>query len=236
MGRPKGRTDTTPRKRRGSPKVEARQKLTLRERSIKATLREFAKDLWLNDRVIQIGLVASGLQLAYAFAYVSPWSWVAAVLKAAFVEISVWSLNRAIATAGKFQLKRGIYALWVLLAIVFFISTRANLQYEYEQKIRAHSPAAQVFSAAVVDKFLGADEKMDAWLRGGLLPLIVFGLILARRALADAAGTFERDELKRLRESERGFEYRERKGRETVARVRRAEAVGLDYNDRAGEA
>jgi hypothetical protein len=105
--------------------------------------------------------------------------------------------------------------LWVLLALVFLISTRANLQYEHEQKIRAHNPQATIFNSRVAEAILTPDEKIDAWLRGGLLPLIVFGLILARRTLAGATESFEREEMQRLKVAVRGVNYRTRRKKES---------------------
>ncbi len=42
---------------------------------------------------------------------------------------------------------------------------------------------------------------------------------------------FEAEEMRRLRESERGMDYRDRKKRVIVERVQRAEAVGLEAGE-----
>jgi hypothetical protein len=62
-----------------------------------------------------------------------------------------------------------------------------------------------------VDKYLEADEIFDSWLRGGLIPLLVLGMIAARRLLGTASESFERDEMNRLKVTLRGAEYRARK-------------------------
>lgn len=212
MGRPKGSKNYANKKRgKNKERLTLSKKLAEKSRAVKKQMRELIYDLWLSEKIIMLGLIASGIQLAYAFAYETAWSWIAAALKAAFVEISVWSLTRAIQWATVLDLKKKTYFLWVLLCMVFLISTRANLQYEYEQKIKAHIPEAKIFNSAVVSKVLTVDEQIDAWLRGGLLPLIVLGLILARRTLATASAHFEQEETKRLYVQLRSVEYRQRK-------------------------
>ena len=209
MGRPRKTKDEN---------ASISKKLVDRAKKIKRQLKELGKDLWLNDRIIQLGLIASGMQLTFAFTYTSPvwyetiWSWVSALAKATFIEICVWSLNKAIAWAGVLQLKKGGTAfLWVVLVVVMFISTRANLQYEYGQKIHAHNRAEQVVNSNTVDKYLDFDEIADSWLRGGLIPLLVLGMIAARRLLGTASESFEREEMARLKTSLRGAAHRARK-------------------------
>lgn len=194
------------------------RKLADRARKIKRQLRELSRDLWLNDKIIQLGLIASGMQLTFAFAYPTgswleqSWSWLSALAKATFIEICVWALNRAIAWAGVLQLKKGGTGfLWVTLIVVMFISTRANLQYEYTQKIHAHNPKEAVINSGTVDRYLEIDEIIDSWLRGGLIPLLVLGMIAARRLLGTASESFEREEMQRLKVALRGSEFRARK-------------------------
>lgn len=194
------------------------KKLAERAKRIKKQLKELAKDLWLNDRIIQLGLLASGMQLTFAFTYTTgtwleiAWSFISALAKATFIEICVWSLNRAIAWASVMQIKKGGTGfLWLVLIVVMFISTRANLQYEYAQKIHAHNSKEQVISSETVDRYLNWDEVADSWLRGGLIPLLVIGMVMARRLMGTAAESFERDEMNRLKVSLRGAESRGRK-------------------------
>jgi hypothetical protein len=193
------------------------KKLIDRSRKIKKQLKELAHDLWLNDRIIQLGLVASGMQLTFAFAYshgawyAVAWSWFSALAKASFIEICIWSINRAIAWAGVMQIKKGVAILWVILSVVFFISTRANLQYEYTQKIHAHNLSEKVINSDSVDYYLKADEIFDSWLRGGLIPILVLGMIAARRLLGTAGESFEREEMQRVKVALRGAEYRANK-------------------------
>lgn len=209
MARPKKQKDET---------TTITKKLAERGRKIKRQLKELARDLWLNDRIIQLGLIASGMQLTFAFAYTTgawyevTWSWISALAKAAFIEICVWSLNKAIAWAGVLQLKKSSTTfLWVVLGTVMFISTRANLQYEYTQKIHAHNPKEKVVNSDTVERYLSFDEVADSWLRGGLIPLLVLGMIAARRLLGTASESFEREEMRRFTASVKGQVRRGRK-------------------------
>ncbi len=206
------------RRKKQPENAQVSKKLIDRAKKIKRQLKELGRDLWLNDRIIQLGLVASGMQLTFAFTYTTGiwyetvWSWFSALAKAAFIEVCVWSLNRAIAWAGVLQIKKGGTAfLWVVLGTVMFISTRANLQYEYGQKIHAHNKTEKIVSSHTVDTYLEADEIADSWLRGGLIPLLVLGMIAARRLLGTASESFERDEMQRLKNSLRTADFRARK-------------------------
>jgi hypothetical protein len=180
-------------------------------REWKKTFREISRDLWLNDWFIKIGLAVSGWQLMIAFYYPGFWlSGVSAVGKAAFVEGGVWLLNRAIAWARVVKIHWTWKAfLWFILAVLMFISVRANLDYEYEKKLAIKYPGrAIVTNSRNVAFFLDADERADAWFRGGLVPLIVFASILVRRVLTSAVDEYQKEELKRFKDAERSREYR----------------------------
>ena len=101
-----------------------------REKEIKINLKLLQKDTGMTDRIIQIGLVASGLQLAFAFAYGDVWSWISAIFKATFIELSVWQITRAIVWGIMFKLRSTLKIMWALLFVVFAVSVRANIDYE----------------------------------------------------------------------------------------------------------
>lgn len=199
-------------------------------RETKKRLKELLTDLWYNDIIIIVGLAASGVQLIIAFTYAgSWWSFFPALFKAAFIEASVWLLNKAISWHGLLKIRAGGVAfLWAVLVVVMFISTRANLSYEYKMKIQAHNEAENVVSSRKVDQYLESDEIFDAWLRGGLIPGLVLAMIFARRILTASRDTFEAteekkfteddaDERKRAAKRERDRLYRENKRAEERA-------------------
>lgn len=235
----KGETVKRRRRKRTKPalkrpdKLSGAQKLARLHRNIKTNLRKIAHDIWVNEWIVNIGLIASGLQLTVAFSYDTFVSYLSAFFKAAFIEACVWSLNRAIGWAGIVRLKKsGTVFLWGVLAIVMFISTRANLQYEYEKKLQQKNvlicqtqPTQCIPSSRNIDAYFSASEIGDAWLRGGLLPLLILGMIAARRLLQTSSATFEADETRRIFDALRAAEYRERIKAETAATAR---AVGVE--------
>ncbi|MBK7363062.1 MAG: hypothetical protein IPJ01_12265 [Micavibrio sp.] len=208
------------RKEQREQKREAKQENTRAQkahREWKKTFKEIMRDLWLNDWFIKIGLAVSGWQLAIAFYYPGyPLSAISAIGKAAFVEGGVWLINRAIVWARVVKIHWAWKSfLWFILAVLMFISVRANLDYENEKKLAVKYPDAGkngnpviVTNARNVAKFLDTDEQADAWFRGGLVPLIVFASILVRRVMTSAADEYQREETRRFRESERQRGYR----------------------------
>ncbi len=258
MGRPKGRTDTTPRKRRGSPKTApapGSRRFTERARSVKKQVKEVARDLFWNDWYIKIGLAVSGIQLGVTFAYITKSEWatafsiLSAIGKAAFIEGGVWLMNRA------FSHLRAVKGHWLsqgfvilILFTLMWISMRANLRYEWEKKAEVKYPSGECvqykddgvsckkrekinINSTNVDDYLSGDEQSDAVQRGGLIPLLVFASIIIGRVMLASKDGFEAEEMRRLRESERGIDYRDRKKRAVVARVQRAESVGLESGE-----
>lgn len=257
MGRPKGQRDSKPRTRRtknqltGKPQVAGIRRVQERSRKIKAQIKAIANDLILNDWYIKIGLGVSGIQLAVTFAYVTGSAWasafsiVSAIGKAAFIEGGVWLINRTISHARAVRLHwawQGV--LWAVLFTLMWISMRANLRYEWEKKVEIKFPRGQCvlyrddsvtcakfekinINATNVDRFLSGDEQSDAQQRGGLIPLLVFASIIIGRVMLSAKDGFEAEETRRLRESERGADYRDRKKVAVRAKVEKAESVGL---------
>jgi len=257
MGRPKGRTDTTPRTRRRKSELIAQvqpEKLTRRERQIKRQLKDIVKDLLYNDWYIKIGLGVSGIQLAVTFAYVTKSGWatafsiLSAIGKAAFVEAGVWLINRTISHARAIRVHwawQGV--LWGVLFTLMWISVRANVRYEWEKRVEVKYPrgVCVVFddsgfcdkwekinvNESNVHEYLSSGEQSEAWQRGGLIPLLVFASIIIGRVMLSAKDGFEREETGKLKVAVRGVKYRTRKRRESVARVQAAEAVGLEVGD-----
>jgi hypothetical protein len=254
MGRPKGRTDSTPRTRRRKNEITAAppERLTQRERRIKRQLKDIAKDLVYNDWYIKIGLAVSGIQLFVTFVYVtkSPWatglSIVSALGKAAFVEAGVWLINRTISHARAIRVHaawQGV--LWSVLFILMFISVRANVRYEWEKRAevkypKGHCVAYDADEPTVcvkydkinvnetnVSEFLSAGEQSEAWQRGGLIPLLVFASIIIGRVMLSAKDGFEKEEVSKLKKVERDTVYRAKKKRAIAERVQTAEALGL---------
>lgn len=174
-------------------------------RETKRRLKELLRDLWYNDIIIIVGLGASGLQLIFAFTYGHAWlSFFPALFKAAFIEACVWLLNKAISWHGLLKMKQSsVVFLWVVLVVVMFISTRANLSYEYRMKIHAHNQKETVISSSTVDRYLEADEIFDAWLRGGLIPGLVLAMIFARRILTTSSASFEETEKTKFVEDDK---------------------------------
>lgn len=183
----------------------------------KKTFAEITKDLWYSDIFIKVGLAVSGIQLAVAFTYTTGHWFVvflsafSAIGKAAFVEGGVWLINRAIMWA---RLTRVYWAwqvvIWLILLFLMFISVRANLDYEHEKKLAARYPQQKIVAnSANVAEYLDSDERADAWFRGGLIPLIVFASIFVRRVITQAKDEYQKEEMKRFRESERQRGYRE---------------------------
>lgn len=264
MGRPKGSTDSKPRKRRGSltkgAALPAPKKLAERSRKIKAQIKAIARDLVLNDWYIKIGLGVSGIQLAVTFAYITPsvfasaFSILSAIGKAAFIEGGVWLINRTISHARAVRVHWGWQGLlWLVLFTLMWVSMRANLRYEWEKKAEIKFPKGQCvkfkndgvtctqyakinINETNVSQYLSPGEQSDAMQRGGLIPLLVFASIIIGRVMLAAKDGFEADELRRLRESERGFEYRERKAVAVRERVKKAEDLGLEVADGQGGA
>ena len=188
-------------------------KLEKHSREIKKQLRDIAKDLWLNNWIVIGGLIASGLQLVIAFTYSAWWTIFPALFKAVFIESCVWALNKAIGWHKVLKLRGGLVFLWGVLVVVMFISTRANLQYEYEKKLQQHFPNDQTIlvNSATVDKYLGRDEILDAWLRGGLIPLLVLAMIFARRILTVSSVNYGTEENQKTTAAIRQKQYRIRK-------------------------
>lgn len=261
MGRPKGMRDSKPRTRRTKAALQSGRavampgKLTARARNIKRQVKAIARDLFYNEIYIVIGLAVSGIQLAVTFTYITPSFWgsalsvVSAAGKASFIEGGVWLMNRAFSHARA----TGVHWAWQL-AIVFiagnlmWVSTRANLRYEWEKKVEIKFPQGECVkfkkddvtcvqyrkinvNETNVDKYLSPGEQSDAVQRGGLIPLLVFASIIIGRVMLASKDGFEAEEMRRLRESERGIDYRERKKRAVIARVEKAEAVGLEAGD-----
>jgi hypothetical protein len=205
MSRPKKQAEQT------DPRY--REKL----RSVRRQLREIARDLWQNEWIVKAGLAASGIQLAIAFSYAHWLSWPGAVMKAAFIEACVWNLNKAIGWARLVKLSRAWLAfLWAVLAVVMLISTQANLYYEYEKKLANKLPRGTrvVVSQETINRHMDFDEKIDAWQRSGLIPLLVLAMIAARRVLGDAATGFDREETGKTKKQLRDAAYRARKKQE----------------------
>lgn len=256
MGRPKGQRDSKPRTRRTKAQITGQptgaRKLADRSRKIKAQIKDIARDLILNDWYIKIGLGVSGIQLAVTFAYVTGSVWasafsiVSAIGKAAFIEGGVWLINRTISHARAVRLHwawQGM--LWAVLFTLMWISMRANLRYEWEKKAEIKFPKGQCqiykrdgatcaewvkinVNSPNVDRYLTSDEQSDAVQRGGLIPLLVFASIIIGRVMLASKDGFEVEEMRRLRESERGLESRERVKKAARERVEKAESVGLE--------
>lgn len=267
MGRPKGRTDTTPRTRRRKNEVTAQpvERLTQRERRVKRQIKDIVQDLIYNDWYIKIGLGVSGIQLAVTFAYIthsvvgSGLSVISAIGKAAFVEAGVWLINRTISHARAIRVHAAWQSvLWAVLFTLMFISMRANVRYEWEKRVEVKYPRGVCViknddgfcdkwekinvNGANVHLHLSSDEQSEAWQRGGLIPLLVFASIIIGRVMLSAKDGFERDETVKIkadtreqtakaRKAERDARYRDNKKRDVVARVEKAEAVGLEVGD-----
>lgn len=225
-----------------------------RARKVKAQLKAIMRDLWLNEWYIKTGLAVSGIQLAVTFAYItkSPWatgfSIVSAIGKAAFVEAGVWLINRTISHARAIRVHWAWQSiLWAVLFTLMWVSMRANLRYEWEKRVEVKFPKGRCgiydtdggcerfekinVNAANVDTFLTSDEQSEAWQRGGLIPLLVFASIIIGRVMLASKDGFEAEEMRSIRESERGLDYRERKKAAVVERVKKAEAVGLEAGE-----
>jgi hypothetical protein len=233
------------------PKQSARR-YGERSRKVKAQIRAIVRDMLWNDWYIKIGLAVSGIQLAVTFAYITKSTWatafsiLSAIGKAAFVEAGVWLINRTISHARAIRLHVAWQSvLWGVLFLLMWISIRANLRYEWEKRTEIKFPNGRCeiyrrdgvtcsqwekinVNGANVGEYLTSDEQSEAWQRGGLIPLLVFASIIIGRIMLSAKDGFEAEEMRRLRESERGFVYRDRKKRDTVTRVKRAESVGLE--------
>lgn len=230
------------------------RRIAERARKVKAQLKAIMRDLWLNEWYIKTGLAVSGIQLAVTFAYItkSPWatgfSIVSAIGKAAFVEAGVWLINRTISHARAIRVHWAWQSiLWAVLFTLMWVSMRANLRYEWEKRVEVKFPKGRCgiydtdggcerfekinVNAANVDTFLTADEQSEAWQRGGLIPLLVFASIIIGRVMLASKDGFEAEEMRRIRESERGFDYRDRKKAAVARRVEKAESVGLEAGE-----
>lgn len=231
------------------------RRVAARARNIKAQVKAIAKDLVYNQWYITIGLAVSGIQLGVAFTYVTASGWatffsiISAAGKALFIEGGVWLTNRAFSHARSTGVHWFGQAFLIAFALcLMWISARANLQYEWEKKVEVKFPkgecvtfkkdkvtCAQFVKINVnetnVDKYLSKGEQSDAMQRGGLIPLLVFASIIIGRIMLSAKDGFEADEMRRLREAERGFDYRDRVKRKAVERVRKAESVGLEAGE-----
>lgn len=225
MGRPKGQRDSKPRTRRTKNELmPAPEKLTVRERRVKRQIKDIARDLIYNDWYIKIGLGVSGIQLAVTFTYLAGNWWaitlsaVSAIGKAVFIEAGVWLINRTISHARAVRMHwawQGV--LWVILFTLMWISVRANVSYEWEKKVAVKYPKqTYTVNAVNVDTFLTKDEQLDAWQRGGLIPLLVFASIIIGRVMLSTKDGFEREETQKLRVATRGAKYRTRKKKEQV--------------------
>ena len=194
-------------------------KITKKGREIRKQVKELAADLWQNEMIVKAGLAASGLQLAIAFSYASVWTWPGAVLKAAFIEACVWNINKAIQWGRLVRLNwRWQAFLWFVLIVVMYISIRANLYYEYEKKLAMQSPdGAPVLVNERTISRLDSGERLDAWQRGGLIPLLVLAMIAARRVLSSASNSFFTEETVKTTAAIRQKAYRERKKRELAS-------------------
>lgn len=144
-----------------------------RESEIRTNLKKLEKDTKLTDTVIKIGLLASALQLTVAFSYGDPLSWFIAGVKAAFVELTVWQITRAIVWGITFKLKGTLAMLWILLSIVFVVSVRANVDYEMLQNV----------------------TMAEALIRSGIIPFIILALIYTRIKMTTSAEESARTEL-----------------------------------------
>lgn len=204
-------------------KNPATQNVEKKSREVRRQLKEIASDLWQNELIVKAGLVASGIQLAIAFSYSSYSSYPGAILKATFIEACVWNLNKAIAWSRLIKLNwRWQTFLWAVLVVVMFISTRANLYYEYEKKLQLITGRETVLvNSQTVDRYLGADEVLDAWQRGGLIPLLVLAMIAARRVISSASGGFAKEETQKTARQLRDARYRAKKKAEKEKLLRK---------------
>ena len=239
---------------RSKPAPQPVRRVAERARKVKAQLKAIMRDLWRNDWDIKTGLAVSGIQLFVTFVYVtkSPWatglSIVSAFGKAAFVEAGVWLINRTISHARAIRVHWAWQSiLWAVLFTLMWVSMRANLRYEWEKRAEVKFPRGQCVAydtdggcerfekinvnAANVDTYLTSDEQSEAWQRGGLIPLLVFASIIIGRVMLASKDGFEAEEIRRIRESERGFDYRGRKKAAVVERVKKAESVGLEAGE-----
>lgn len=237
---------------RSKPAPQPVRRIAERARSVKNQIKAVSRDLILNDWYIKIGLAVSGIQLAVTFTYITHSTWAtafsiaSAIGKALFIEGGVWLMNRA------FSHLRAVRGHWLsqgfvvaILFVLMWISMRANLRYEWEKKAEVKYPKGQCvlyaddavtcvkyvkinINSGNVDQFLTSDEQSDAVQRGGLIPLLVFASIIIGRVMLASKDGFEAEEMRRLRESERGFDYRDRVKRAARERVERAESVGLE--------
>lgn len=157
------------------------------------------------ENVIKVGLIASGLQLTYAFAYDNVISWFAAGFKAAFIEVSVWILTQAMLRSHILPSRSRLF-LWLLLFAIFLISTRANLQYEIKHIIDSKKDAVFAFEYELT--FM---DYVDAWLRSALLPALILGLIYGRLLIEKGFYAYQQEELRRLQQRERSRRYREKR-------------------------
>lgn len=156
----------------------------------------------ISETIIKIGLIASGIQLVYAFAYDDFLSWLSASFKATFIEVSVWILTQALVSSVILPRRSKIFV-WGLLVLIFIISTRANLQYELKQIAKHQSLLFTVYEYKLSDY-------IDAWLKSAILPALILGLIYARVLIAHALQQYEIAQRRMERARERSRRYRER--------------------------
>lgn len=203
-------------------------------RQVRRTLKEITKDLIKNEWYIKIGLAVSGIQLAVAFTYLTGSWWAitlsgfSAVGKAAFVEGGVWLMNRTISHARAVKIHwLWQSSIWGILLILMWISVRANISYEWEKKVAIkypHGECKQIVegdrckryeninvNSENVEIYLTADEQLDAWQRGGLIPLLVLGSILIGRLMLASRDGFEKEEMARFKMAQRQAGYRDKR-------------------------
>jgi len=157
-----------------------------REREIRGNLTKLELDTKLTDTIIKIGLFASALQLTVAFQYGDTLSWFIAGIKAAFIELTVWQITRAIVWGITFKLRGTLVTLWAILFIVFVVSVRANVDYEMLQNV----------------------SLIEAIIRSGVIPFIILSLIYSRIKMTTAAQQNATAELDNISQSDRWAKQR----------------------------
>lgn len=165
------------------------------KKSVKSTIK-------LSEIVIKVGLVASGVQLVYAFAYENNiLSWFSAIFKATFIEVSVWILTQALLRAYMLARRSKVFV-WALLVAVFVVSTKANLEYELKNIASAYG----FFG----DYDYKLSDYVDAWIKSAILPSLILGLIYARVLIAKSFHAYEVEQLRLTKQRERSRRYREK--------------------------
>ncbi len=201
-------------------KKEPKPPRGLTAKYVKRKLKEIVAEVKFYDKIVIAGLVASGLQLTVSYAFTgSILSWGSAVFKALFIEACTWIFNKSI-SRGR-EMRQDTRFVWLCLLIVMTVSIRANLKYIYKQQLAQHSAAMMktdperakqiaLVTDENIEQVLDFGERIDAWMSGALIPILILGVIFCRGMQTQAGDTFERTETVKISSRERTAAYRKR--------------------------